>query len=104
MADCIKREAAVKIAEKYGLANNSALRRHAELADCIASEIVSLPTTDVATVMHGKWTPEIEKCPVCSENKFKDLDADIWADWQPPFCPNCGAKMDGDFCSYGEQE
>lgn len=34
-------------------------------------------------------------CPVCGEDKFKDLDADIWCDWQPDFCPNCGAKMDG---------
>lgn len=27
-------------------------------------------------------------------NKFNWLDADIWADWQPPYCPNCSAKMD----------
>ena len=28
------------------------------------------------------------------DNKFKNLDADIWADWKPPFCPNCGAPME----------
>lgn len=43
----------------------------------------------------GQWTNTKGECPVCGENKFKDLDADIWADWEPPFCPNCGAKMDG---------
>ena len=57
-----------------------------------------IPTVaDVAPAMHGKWTPGIKECPVCGENKFKDLDADIWADWQPPFCPNCGARLDQDW-------
>ena len=50
-------------------------------------------TADVAPVRHGKW--ECQKpCPVCGEDRFKGLDADIWADWTPPYCPNCGAKMD----------
>ena len=40
MTDYIKRTDAVKIAEKYGLANGSALGRHTGLADCIASEIL----------------------------------------------------------------
>ena len=47
MTDYIKRTDAVKIAEKYGLANGSALGRHTGLADCIASEILSLPAADV---------------------------------------------------------
>ena len=50
---------------------------------------------DVAPVWHGQWEPGNPICPVCGEDKFKDLDADIWCDWLPPFCPNCGAKMDG---------
>lgn len=50
---------------------------------------------DVAPVRHGRW--ECGKpCPVCGENRFKGLDADIWADWEPPYCPNCGVKMDRD--------
>ena len=50
---------------------------------------------DVAPVRHGRWEPGNPICPVCGGDKFKDLDADIWCDWQPDFCPNCGAKMDG---------
>ena len=50
---------------------------------------------DVVPVRHGQWEPGNPICPVCGGNKFKDLDADIWCDWQPDFCPNCGAKMDG---------
>ena len=52
------------------------------------------PSSDVEPVRHGRW--ECGKpCPVCGEDRFKGLDADIWADWEPPYCPNCGAKMDG---------
>ena len=42
----------------------------------------------------GKWEPAMRFCPICGEDKFKGLDADIWADWTPPFCPNCGASME----------
>lgn len=50
----IKRTDAVKIAEKYGLANGSVLGRHTGLADCIASEISELPASDVAEVVRCK--------------------------------------------------
>lgn len=50
--------------------------------------------TDVAPVVYGRWENGNPICPVCGEDKFKDLDADIWCDWQPDYCPNCGAKMD----------
>ena len=52
------------------------------------------PSADVAPVRHGRWKCN-KPCPVCGEDRFKGLDADIWADWEPPYCPNCGAKMDG---------
>ena len=56
--------------------------------------IDSEPAADVAQVRHGRW--ECGKpCPVCGLDRFEGLDADIWADWEPPYCPNCGAKMDG---------
>lgn len=49
---------------------------------------------DVEPVAHGRWKCA-EPCPVCGRDRFEGLDADIWADWEPPYCPNCGAKMDG---------
>ena len=55
----------------------------------------NIPAADVAPVRHGQW--ECNKpCPVCGKDRFEGLDADIWADWEPPYCPNCGAKMDGE--------
>ena len=53
----------------------------------------NLPAADVAPVRHGRWKCN-KPCPVCGGDRFDGLDADIWADWQPPYCPNCGAKMD----------
>lgn len=63
--------------------------------ESIKSVINDIPAADVARVVHGQWKNGNPICPVCGEDKFKDLDADIWCDWLPPFCPNCGAKMDG---------
>lgn len=62
----------------------------------ICKMVEGIPSADVRPVVHGEWEPGNSACPVCGEDKFKGLDADIWADWQPPFCPNCGADMRGD--------
>ena len=109
MPEYIEREAAVKVAEKYGLANGSALGRHTGLADCIASEIADIPTADVAPVVHGRWVfgkdlpyswGQIPKnkyhlyCSECLEqafNRSEDNDPDF--DVDTSYCPNCGAKM-----------
>ena len=69
------------------------ITRRYEQPELCTYEINSIPAADVAEVVHGKWEPGNPICPVCGENKFKDLDADVWADWQPKFCPNCGARM-----------
>lgn len=54
-----------------------------------------LPTVDAMKVVHGQWKDGDPYCPICGQDKFRGLDADIWADWKPKYCPNCGAKMDG---------
>lgn len=53
-----------------------------------------VPSADVVNVKHGRWEPGNSICPVCGEDKFNGLDADIWSDWTPKYCPNCGALMD----------
>ena len=90
MTDYIKRTDAVKIAEKYGLANGSVLGRHTGLADCIASEISGLPAADVAEVVRCKdcrWRG-IEECAM-----FYRCECGEQHTWE----------TDNDFCSYGER-
>lgn len=62
-----------------------------DAADCIRY----MDAADVAPARHGRWKCN-KPCPVCGRDRFEGLDADIWADWEPPYCPNCGAKMDED--------
>lgn len=62
--------------------------------ECILAE----PAADVAPVVHGRWEmrptgmatdtgPEYKAyCTACNEPNKQ---------YHPPFCPNCGAKMDG---------
>ena len=89
MTDYIKRTDAVKIAEKYGLANGSVLGRHTGLADCIARDISDLPAADVAEVRHGRWSSN-GIALVCSEcGKSVNL-VEMFAH----YCPYCGTRMD----------
>ena len=88
------RAEAVKIAEKYGLANGSAFGRHTGLADCIARDISELPAADVAEVVHGEWETNSDRpdsliCSVCK------CGFDMWKHDPHNYCPNCGARMDG---------
>ena len=98
MAEFISREETIKrIEEVYCVGCNSyhGVRCRACGTGDAIDIIDDFPAADVAPVRHGQWEPGNPICPVCGEDKFKDLDADIWCDWQPDFCPNCGAKLDG---------
>ena len=48
---------------------------------------------EVEKVWRGGWEPGNPICPICGKDKFDGLDADIWADWMPNFCPHCGTPM-----------
>lgn len=62
------------------------------LTDFIANYLIS---NGVMRQKHGQWKDGDPYCPVCGKDKFKGLDADVWADWKPDYCPGCGAQMDG---------
>ena len=91
MVEYIERNALIAKFKRLTLGENSLVERL--FADGVYAVIETFPAADVAEVVQGKWEPGNPICPVCGENKFKDLDADVWADWQPKFCPNCGARM-----------
>ena len=63
----------------------------------------AMPTIDAVEVVHGEWEKGIHmvECSVCSEKfDFGDEtwveDFDICEDIGWRYCPNCGAKMDGE--------
>ena len=92
MDEYIKRE---EIRRAYEKLARSYMHGEPYIADWKFDEMIEeLPAADVVPVRHGRWENGNPICPVCGGDKFKDLDADIWCDWQPAFCPNCGAKMD----------
>ena len=97
MKDYIERAAVhelVKRLKKYQMFNYDRTKSMIGISpDDVDFGVDKIPAADVVEVRHGRWEPGNPICPVCGENKFKDLDADVWADWQPKFCPNCGARM-----------
>ena len=58
-----------------------------------ATEIIEdAPTVDAVEVVNGRWTyteGEYEIYMICSECGWD-------SDFRTNYCPNCGAKMDGD--------
>ena len=104
MAEYIEREAAVRIAESYGLANGTSIGRHSGIADIIGSAIEFLPAADVAPVKHGTWIEVEGDKLVGIDSNGKDMYRyyryNICAKCgkrnviKSNFCPNCGAKMD----------
>jgi hypothetical protein len=84
MSEYINREAAIEIAEKYGLTDGSVLGRHSGVGECISSEIAALPAADVVPVV---------RCKECKHLFYT-------------MCAACGflPHKPNDFCSYGERK
>lgn len=65
---------------------------NAGYVDCICAvqdTIADMPEVDVVEVKHGKWSGGFHcyECSVCGAGN---------QEYQSKYCPECGAKMDGD--------
>ena len=58
-----------------------------------------LPAANVIEIKRGKWEEnKYAFCNVCSEcGTIVDRSAIKWQSGELNFCPNCGAKMDGEY-------
>lgn len=102
MAEYINREELLKDIDdsvRFSTRNgvSAELRGAHKIVDCIHSA----PSADVVEVVHGRWKIKTDDydceymmCSCCKE-EFYPVDADT-VDTTPNYCPNCGAKMDGD--------
>ena len=66
-------------------------------ARCVKFALWLNKTVDAVEVVHGRWIPTNSKCDcTCSvcNTEFDNIVNDALEDWN--YCPNCGAKMDGD--------
>ena len=98
MAEYIEREAlevALNHRLNFLMAENGEYDHYTSGFDEAVTRVENFPNADVAPVRHGRWIDGDPYCPICRKDKFRGLDADVWADWKPDYCPNCGAKMDG---------
>ena len=73
--------------------NKLTLLRIGETIDRIYEKYSTIPTVDAVEVVHGRWVVENEASIRCSECCFNRASIKIPLD----YCPNCGAKMDGDW-------
>lgn len=69
-----------------------------DILSAVITYLSEQPIVDAVEVVHGRWEPHprhpgFDRCSVCCNC----IIVDDWADnekWN--YCPNCGAKMDGD--------
>lgn len=80
------------------LSDMQSTEEHAEreaILSCIC-QLDAMQTADVAPVRHGHWIEDHDylKCPECSVMVKLDFTFFDIGNWD--YCPNCGAKMDGE--------
>ena len=69
------------------------------IQDCMKA-VIEQPTADVAPIVHGEWIFKNDgaygsKRAYCSACGKRSGIGGIKSNQEKPYCPNCGAKMDG---------
>ena len=96
MGEYISREEAIKeLREVYENEYPTASGDFDEYASHDVPNVLrNMPAADVQPVKHGRWDGYIcSECNVCADYF---ISGDFYFDEKPNFCPNCGARMDGD--------
>lgn len=98
MAEYIAKRSVLEAIEKRSTQNGTEPGFHSEVADLLMQDVKAMPASDVAQVKHAHWigSGENVRCSCCGMHPLTKMDADCVYYWcyEPPFCPNCGAKMD----------
>lgn len=62
--------------------------------DTILDLVDSIPTVDAVPVVHGRWVTHYRSGTTVAEG-YVSTCCDMWNNRKSDYCPNCGAKMDG---------
>lgn len=96
MAEYIEREAALNRLCQENCGHDFA---ESKCHNCYTSSFITyLPAADVAPVVHGRWerhpqANDIDPVYVCNLCKLNVSNFEMrWMN----YCPNCGARMDGE--------
>ena len=94
MAEYIEREAVIDL-----------ITRRYENPEICTAEINAIPAADVAPVVHGRWVQSGQ----CNHKPCRIRNTDKWTTYKcsvcgysngrrfsSNYCPNCGARMDGE--------
>ena len=78
--------------------NKLTLLRIGETIDRIYEKYRTLPTIDAVEVVHGRWIVVDDGVLIGKGTHFECSKCGTWESWGrlSKYCPNCGAKMDGD--------
>lgn len=87
----IDADRALEIVRDQGIAHPNAYH----LTNYATLILREAPTVDAVQVVHGRWETNSDRsdtliCSICK------CGFDMWKHDPHNFCPNCGAKMDGD--------
>lgn len=84
----------------YPFPNDRAVEKRMINFDYVMQIVKEQPTIEAGPVRHGRWECEFEtygklRCSVCKkEALLETANGALYA--TSNYCPNCGAKMDGD--------
>lgn len=101
MAEYIEREAAIAYIREQSEAWQKAFEElggesgiYADAYNDLAEDFYSIPAADVAPVVHARWVTHYRSGTTVAEG-YVSTCCDMWNNRKSPYCPHCGALMDG---------
>lgn len=101
MTDYISREAAIAYIREQSKECQKAFEElggesgiYADAYNDLADNFCSIPAADVAPVRHGRWETHYRSGTTVPKGVVSGC-CDMWNERKTPYCPYCGATMDG---------